>query len=162
MSDILLGARNSRVNQRYSALLSWSEHSFFFLLFKKYFIYLFLKEGKGERKRGRKTLMCVRYIDQLPLAHPQLGSWPATQACALTGNRTTDSLVHRLELNPLSHTSQGFFLFFFFWLIKKILVNYTSHEIIILTSTQFNRTQFNSVEYVYTVVQPISRIFPSH
>ena len=29
------------------------------------------------------------------------------QACALTGNRTCDPLVHRPELSPLSHTSQG-------------------------------------------------------
>ena len=41
------------------------------------------------------------------LPHPQLGTWPATQACALTGNRTGDLFVHRLGLNPLSHTSQG-------------------------------------------------------
>ena len=46
----------------------------------------------------------------LPLAHPPLGTWPATQACALTGNLTSDPLVHRLALNPLSHTSQGHFL----------------------------------------------------
>ena len=45
----------------------------------------------------------------LPLVHPQLGPWPATQACALTGNGTGDPLVHRSELNPLSHTSQGAF-----------------------------------------------------
>ena len=38
---------------------------------------------------------------------PLLGTWPATQACALTGNGTSDPLVHRLVLNPLSHTSQG-------------------------------------------------------
>ena len=38
--------------------------------------------------------------------HPLLGTWPATQACALTGNQTGDPLVHRLELSPLSHTSQ--------------------------------------------------------
>ena len=31
----------------------------------------------------------------------------ATQACALTGNQTSDPLVDRLVLNPLSHTSQG-------------------------------------------------------
>ena len=30
-----------------------------------------------------------------------------TQASALTGNQTSDPLVHRLELNPLRHTSQG-------------------------------------------------------
>ena len=43
----------------------------------------------------------------LPLPHPLLGTWPATQACALIGNRTGDPLVHRPTLNPLSHTSQG-------------------------------------------------------
>ena len=30
----------------------------------------------------------------------------ATQSCALTGNQTSDPLVCRLVLNPLSHTSQ--------------------------------------------------------
>ena len=38
---------------------------------------------------------------------PLLGTWPTTQACALTGNQTSDYLVHRPVLNPLSHTSQG-------------------------------------------------------
>ena len=39
---------------------------------------------------------------------PLQGPWPATQACALTGNRSSDLLVHRLvALNKLSHTSQG-------------------------------------------------------
>ena len=27
---------------------------------------------------------------------PLLATWPATQACALTGNQTSDPLVHRL------------------------------------------------------------------
>ena len=43
----------------------------------------------------------------LPLMHPLLGTWPTTQACALTGNRTSDPLVLRPALNPLSYTSQG-------------------------------------------------------
>ena len=43
----------------------------------------------------------------LPLACPLLGTWPTTQACALTGNQTCDPLVHRPTLNLLSHTSQG-------------------------------------------------------
>ena len=51
--------------------------------------------------------MRKRHIHQLPLAHPLLGTWPASQACALTGNRTGDLLVNWLALNPLSHTSQG-------------------------------------------------------
>ena len=52
--------------------------------------------------RGRETSMCGC------LSHtPLLGTWPATQACALTGNRTSDPLVRRPVLNPLSHSSQG-------------------------------------------------------
>ena len=39
--------------------------------------------------------------------HPLLRTWPETQACALTGNCTSNLLVHRPALSPLSHTSQG-------------------------------------------------------
>ena len=38
---------------------------------------------------------------------PLLGTWPATQACALAGNQTGNALVLWPALNPLSHTSQG-------------------------------------------------------
>ena len=31
----------------------------------------------------------------LPLTRPLLGTWPTTQVCALTGNQTSDPLVHR-------------------------------------------------------------------
>ena len=41
------------------------------------------------------------------LRSPYWGPGLPPQACALTGNQTSDSLVHRLALNPLSHTSQG-------------------------------------------------------
>ena len=51
--------------------------------------------------------MYERNIYGLPLARPHLGTQPATQACALTGNQIGDPLVHRPVLNPLSHTSQG-------------------------------------------------------
>ena len=71
----------------------------FFLRF-----YLFLERGKG---RERETSVFKRYINWLPLAHPQLRTCPATQACVLTGNRTGNPLVRRPALNPLSHTSQG-------------------------------------------------------
>ena len=46
---------------------------------------------------------------------PLLGTWPATQACALSGNGTSDPLVHRLALNPVSHTSQGISQSFWMW-----------------------------------------------
>ena len=68
------------------------------------FIY-FEKEG---RKRERNINVW------LPLMHPPFGTWPATQACALTENQTSNPLVHRLALNPLSYTSQGLLFFFFF------------------------------------------------
>ena len=62
--------------------------------------------------------MCERYIDWLPLAHPQLGTWLATQACALTGNQTDKPLVPSPALSPLRHTSlginSGFNMSFFF------------------------------------------------
>ena len=80
---------------------------FNFLSFLKRVLFIFEREGKGGRKRGRKTSMCERSIDQLSLANPQQGTWPTTQPCALTGNQTSDTLVHRPSLNPLSHTSQG-------------------------------------------------------
>ena len=38
---------------------------------------------------------------------PLLGTWPTTQACALTGNWTSDPLVRRPTLNPVNYTSQG-------------------------------------------------------
>ena len=72
--------------------------------FKKLFIFREIGEG---REKERETSMCQRDINQLPLARPLLGTWPATQACALTGNPTGDSLVCRPVLNPLSLTSQG-------------------------------------------------------
>ena len=43
---------------------------------------------------------------------PQLGTWPATQARALTGNLTHNLLVPRLALSPLRHTSQGLEIIF--------------------------------------------------
>ena len=48
-----------------------------------------------------------RNIDWLPLVHPQTGIRPATQACAPTGNRTSNILGCRLALSPLSHAGQG-------------------------------------------------------
>ena len=54
--------------------------------------------------------MCKRNINLLPLALPQLGSRPATQACALTGDLTSNLRICRLALSPLSHTSIIFFI----------------------------------------------------
>ena len=57
---------------------------------------LFLERG-GERERNNVWLPPVR---------PLLGTWLATRARALTGNRTSNPVVPRPELHPPSHTSQ--------------------------------------------------------
>ena len=76
----------------------------FFVYFgQKFFLIYFVREGKGGRKTGVETSKCRR----LPLAHPQLQTWPETQACALTGNQTGNFLVSSRVLNPLNHTSLG-------------------------------------------------------
>ena len=70
----------------------------FFLL--RFYLFIFRKRGEREKERGTSVCGCLSYA-------PLLGTWPTTQACALTGNQTGDPLVCRLALNPLSHTSQG-------------------------------------------------------
>ncbi|KAF6119697.1 hypothetical protein HJG60_010145 [Phyllostomus discolor] len=85
----------------------------FFFLFFKHFTYLFLEGGEArEEERERSTSVW------LPLLCSQQGTWPATQACALTGNRTGDPSVHRPTLSPLSHTSQGSPVFFLLHMCK--------------------------------------------
>ena len=48
------------------------------------FIYFFLERGReGEREREKYRCVVASHI-------PPLGIWPATQACALTGNQTNN------------------------------------------------------------------------
>ena len=69
--------------------------------FKILFIY-FLDRGEGrEREKKRNINVWV------PLVHPSLGTWPATQACALTGNRTRKRLLYGRTPNQLSYRGQG-------------------------------------------------------
>ena len=77
---------------------SWALILFFFFL--RCHLFIFRREGR-EKERERNINV------SLPLACPLLETWPASQACYLTGNRTTDPLLCRLALSPLSHTSQG-------------------------------------------------------
>ena len=63
--------------------------------FLKDFIYLFFREGKGGRKKGRETSMCG-CLSRVP--NPGMcPDWQSNQ----------QHLVHSPVLNPLSHTSQG-------------------------------------------------------
>ena len=72
----------------------------------KDFIYLFFLEGREGEREGDTNIDVREKHNWLPLAHPQLGTWPATPACALTRIGTSDLSVHRWILNPQSHTSQ--------------------------------------------------------
>ena len=65
--------------------------------------------------------MCKRNINQLSLMHPYVGTWPATQASALTRNRTGDLLVHKTMPNPLGHTGQGITSIFQYYLLMCLL-----------------------------------------
>ena len=69
-------------------------------IFFKFLCYFFLERVR-EGERGENINVW------LPSARPSLGTHSTTQACTLTGNRTSDTLVRRPALNPLSHTSQG-------------------------------------------------------
>ena len=62
--------------------------------FLKIFNLFIFRERKGGRKTGRE-----RYIDQLPLVLPQLGTWPKTQACAPSRSWTSNPLVNRLAVH---------------------------------------------------------------
>ena len=71
----------------------------FISLFLK--VYLFLQRGReGEGEGEKQQCVVASYV-------PPLGTWPTTQACALTGNKTGNPLVCRPALSPLSHISQS-------------------------------------------------------
>ena len=76
----------------YTGLITILLFSFFFFL--RFYLLISRQRGReGERDRNIHVW--------LPLVCPLLGTWPATQACALTGNWTSDPWVCRLVLNPL-------------------------------------------------------------
>ena len=58
-------------------------------MFLKILFILFLERGGGRDKERARNINVW-----LPLMWPPLGTWPATQACALTGNWTSNPLVH--------------------------------------------------------------------
>ena len=80
----------------------YSISPYFFL---RFYLFIFRDEKEGRKRRREREgeeHQCVVVSCASPTRDP-----PATQACALTGNRTGDPLVHRLGLSPLSHRSRG-------------------------------------------------------
>ena len=78
----------------------WSSLEKIIFYFLRFYLFIFREWGMKEEEERNINVW-------LPLACPLLGTWLATQACALTGNWTGDLLVCRPTLSPLSHTSQG-------------------------------------------------------
>ena len=72
------------------------------ILFSRFYLFIFREGGGREKERDRNV------DGWLPLMHPLLGTWSATQACALTENRTNDPLLYRMALSLLSHTAKAF------------------------------------------------------
>ena len=91
---------------------------------------LFIVREREGREKERERNIDVQEKHQLSSACPQLGTWPATEARAGTGNQTGKFSVCRMTPNPLSHTSQGLLLtfkrstFYFYFFIKKILFSF--------------------------------------
>ena len=83
----------------------------------------------------------------LPLVRPLLGTWPTTQACALTGNQTGDPLVRRPTLNPLSYSSQG--LLEDFWIAQ---TSYGKSDFLLHRSTRLNPVLPLLSSFVYLVI----------
>ena len=81
-------------------LISW-------FLFLKDIIYFRQRGREGGRKRGRETSVC----GCLSCA-PYWGPGPQSRHEPWSGNWTSDPVVHRPVLNPLSHTSQGCLYFY--------------------------------------------------
>ena len=76
------------------------KHFHLVLFFLRFYLFIFRqRRGVGEREEN--------FTVWLPLMCPLLGTWPITQACALTRNRTSDPLVRRPALRPLNHPHQG-------------------------------------------------------
>ena len=55
------------------------ESGLFFFFFLGFYLFIFRERIKEGEREGEN-------INWLPLTHPQLGTWHAAQACALTGN----------------------------------------------------------------------------
>ena len=94
--------------------------------FLKVYLFIFRERWKEWEREGETSISCK----------------PTTQACTLTGNQTNGLLIHRLALNPLSHTSQGW-IQNFKWVIwgdaawEKVMCSFVNHCIKIKSNLCF-------------------------
>ena len=100
----------------------FSKHFFLFVSFLRYFIYLFLER----RREGKRERNITKW---LPLVHPTLGTWPTTQACALTGNWTGGPVVHSIQ--STEPHQPGLFVSFF-WFLSYHDVIYSKDTILLI------------------------------
>ena len=78
------------------------------LFYLKFFSFIDSKERGRDGEREGEKHPCEREISISCILHPpRLGTEPATQACALTGNQTSGSLLCGMTPNQQNHTSQG-------------------------------------------------------
>ena len=76
--------------------------------FLRDFMYLVLERGEGKDKERKRNISVW-----LPLMHPLLGTWPATQARALTENQTGDPLLCSVLSIHWAMPARKLCLFFF-------------------------------------------------
>ena len=95
-------------------------------------------------------------MDWLSLAHPQLGTWSTTQACALTGNQTSDLSVCGLMPNPLGHTSQAglvLILFLILWHWPALIIKHWILVIIVdIPASSWNMLSLVSLSHTVQIV----------
>ena len=92
--------------------LSYSSFAFlfactFFLFLKPLFIYLFLEQGEGREKDRERSISVWEKHWPVASHTPPMGTWPATWACVLTRNRTSELCLCGTTPSPLSHSSRG-------------------------------------------------------
>ena len=106
-----------------------------FIYFFERFYYFFL-----ERREGRERERNINVW--LPLVHPLLGTWPATQACALTGNQTGDPLVRRPALNH--------------WATPARAINYSVNNLLPVDTLLTSRAS-SSQSFIFSLKMPMLR-----
>ena len=85
--------------------------SFYFYFFKD-LIYLFSERGEGRGKERERNIDVWEQHLLVVSCSPPTGDLAHSTSMCSDRDWNSELLVHRLVLNPLSHTSQGFILFY--------------------------------------------------